>query len=386
MISGNVDQKLVMHLAPGHWAGHMRIYHRECLALVEGGYNVHLVAHDLNGERLDPRIHFTSLGSYGNSSLSWKLYDRYCRCRNAYSMAIEAEAGLYHFHSPEFIPLAIKIRRKTKRPVIFDCMEDFEGYALQRRGIPIALRQPLAAIVKRQLHSAAMACDAVVVSDRGTGKLLQPYAQRVVLIHNFPKVNLFKTRDIPFTEKPYDVVYHGSIPQYHLEACLAIDDVLVSLGYQLKWRFMGQIPALDWFEAELMKRNALERFVLSGLVGHETVARELVKAKIGIIPLPDLPKFQNNIPQKLFEFMAMGIPVVLSDLPPSRPFVGDGGCGFLVPPQDYQAFANSIIQLLNDPAIAVRMGKEGQKRVRAQYNWEKESQKLLNLYKELLEK
>ena len=46
----------VMHVAPGHWAGHMRIYHRECMALVEAGYSVELIAHTLGQEELDPRI------------------------------------------------------------------------------------------------------------------------------------------------------------------------------------------------------------------------------------------------------------------------------------------------------------------------------------------
>ena len=121
------------------------------------------------------------------------------------------------------------------------------------------------------------------------------------------------------------------------------------------------------------------------LVFQNQVAGEVLKARIGIIPLPNLPKFQHNIPQKLFEFMALRMPVVLSDLPPSRPFVGDGACACMVRPDDPAAYADAIIQLLDNPALCQQMGAEARRRVEQVYNWERESSRLLDLYAELLE-
>ena len=141
---------------------------------------------------------------------------------------------------------------------------------------------------------------------------------------------------------------------------------------------------MDWFRGELARRGISDRFVISGIMPHTQVATEVRKAKIGIIPLPDLPKFRNNIPRKLFEFMALGIPTVLSDLPPSRPFISDGSCGFMVPPNDYTAYAEAIIRLLRDRQLQLKMGVEGRKRIEEQFNWEREFPKLLALYEELL--
>jgi glycosyltransferase involved in cell wall biosynthesis len=108
------------------------------------------------------------------------------------------------------------------------------------------------------------------------------------------------------------------------------------------------------------------------------------QGRIGFIPLPDLPKFQHNIPTKLFEFMALGMPVVLSDLPPSRPFVGDGRCALMVPANDREAYADAIIRLLDNPELRRTMGAEGRARVINRFNWQRESQHLLALYAELL--
>ena len=374
----------VMHLAPGHWAGHMRIYHRECMTLLEAGYKVELIAHRLPQEQLDTRLRLHSLGVYGAPSLAWRMLQRARRNQRAYALSRHANVALYHYHSPEFIAWGRRLRRLSGRPVIFDCMEDFEGYMRQRRGVPTILRGPLTEIVRRQLHAAARSCDAVIVADQGTAKLLRPYARRLLVLHNFPQLSLFPAPCPPLTHQPFDVVYHGTVPKYHLEVCLAVDKLLVERGYHIHWRFIGEVSEQDWLTGELTHRGIQARFHISGLIPHNQIAQEISRAKIGIIPLPSLPKFHNNIPQKLFEFMALGMPVVLSDLPPSRPFVGDGVCAFMVPPKDYGAYADAIIRLLNNPTLRRQMGAEGQRRIEQEYNWEKESQKLIDLYRELL--
>jgi len=355
-----------------------------CVSLAEAGYAVTYLAHPAATDRLDPRIGFTSLGERGQVSLAWRLGDRLRRCLRAYQLALRSGADLFHFYAPEFIPWALRLRRVTRRPVIFDCMEDFEGYALQRRGLPQAARRPLALGVRTMLHHAARNLDAVVVADIGTGDLLRPAARRVELLHNFPQLAHFPDPGLDERERPYDLTYHGSIPRYHLEICFAIDAALLGRGQQVRWRFLGSMAERAWFESERARRGAQERFVFSGSVPHEQVATEVLKARLGIIPLPSLPKFQHNIPQKLFEFMALRMPVVLSDLPPSRPFVGDGACAVMVDPAEAHAYADAIMRLLGDPALCQRMGAEGRRRAEVAYNWERESRTLLQLYADLL--
>lgn len=373
------------HLAPGHWAGHMRITSRICTSLAEAGYTVDLAAHPSGVEQIDPRVRLYSLGDYGRPTLSWRLGERLQRSRQAYKLALRSGADMFAFYAPEFISWGVRLRRATGKPVIFDCMEDFEGYALQRRGIPAALRRPLAMFTRIQLRHAARNLDAIVVSDAGTGALLRPFARRVEVVHNFPQLEHFPDPgERPDEQRPFDLTYHGSIPRYHLEMIFAIDDVLVARGRRLRWRFLGRMAEEAWFRAEVARRDAAARIIFSGQVPHEHVAAEVVQARIGIIPLPGLPKFQHNIPQKLFEFMALRMPVVLSDLPPSRPFVGDARCALMVDPADPSAYASAIEQLLDNPQLRRQMGAEGRRRVEREYSWEQESQKLLSLYAELL--
>src|SRR5262245_40371541 len=374
---------LVMHLAPGYRAVDPRLYYLQCDALIKAGCTVELVAHPSGPFELDSRVRFHSLGEH-RSTLAWRLVDRFQRVRKAFEKALRSKAVLFHYHGLEFSLWGRKLRSVSGRPVIFDCREDYEGYARQRRGVPEMLRPFLARLIRAQLRLAARSADATVVADQRTGDLLRPYARRLVVLHNFPRVDLFDHSGPAVADSRYDIVLHGSLPRYHLEACLSIDAALVERGYRPRWLLIGKIPELNWLTQELTRRGIRERFHLRDFIPHLEVASELSKAKVGIIPLPDLPKFHKNIPQKLFEFMALGIPVVLSDLPPSRPFVGDGSSAIMVAPNDHGAYADALIRLLKSPRLREQMGREGKKRVREQYNWEKESQKLLHLYTELL--
>jgi len=368
-----------LHLAPGHWAGHMRIYHRICRSLVEAGHGVELAAHPAEFDKLDPRVHLHSLGPLGPATLHWRLFQRLHRDRRAFKLALRSEADIVAFYAPEFIPWALRLRRELRCPVIFDCMEDFEGYALQRSGIPAWMRPLLARGTRAQLHRAAQSVDAVVTSDLGTAASLEPFARRVVVIHNFPDLSLFQDPGLDRVEE-YDLTYHGSLQIYYLKGCFAVDDALRARGHLATWRFIGRIPDPGWFDAEVAKREAHQRFTVTGQISHDQVAREVARARIGIIPLPDRPKFHNNIPQKLFEFMALRMPVVLSDLPPSRPFVGDGACAIMVKPDNPEAYADAIMKLLGNPQLRGQMGDEGRRRAAERFNWEMESKKLVNLY------
>lgn len=227
---------------------------------------------------------------------------------------------------------------------------------------------------------AAKRLDFVTVADLGTRSQFRRSTSRVATIFNFPRLELFPSQLRTDTENcEFDLVYHGTNHRYYLSLLLDVDQQLMGLGKTVTWYVFGTFAELDWFKLELNHRNAESRFFIGGLVPHDQVFSEVLRAKIGIIPLPALPKYLNNIPQKLFEFMALGLPAVLSDLPPSRPFIEESTAGLMVDPKDPVAYAKAIVKLLDNPSICQAMGKRGRKLVEQKYNWDIESKKLILL-------
>jgi glycosyltransferase involved in cell wall biosynthesis len=82
----------------------------------------------------------------------------------------------------------------------------------------------------------------------------------------------------------------------------------------------------------------------------------------------------------MFEYLALGIPVVCSNFPLWTEIVGAADCGIAVDPRDPQAIAGAIRALTDDPERAARLGENGRRAIAERYNWEAELAKLEGLY------
>ena len=91
----------------------------------------------------------------------------------------------------------------------------------------------------------------------------------------------------------------------------------------------------------------------------------------------------DNFPTKVYEYMAAGLPVIVSDYPFMRRSVQEDGFGLAVDPADVQAIAKAIQMVLSDAGAARQMGENGRKAVLNKYNWGIEEKKLFALYAEL---
>jgi glycosyltransferase involved in cell wall biosynthesis len=136
--------------------------------------------------------------------------------------------------------------------------------------------------------------------------------------------------------------------------------------------------------AALAQRNLEQAVTLAGRVPFEQIGGYLQRAAVGWVTWQPEPKNEKNIPTKLFEYMAYGLPVVCSDLASTRPFISDGENGYLVMAGDPAAHAGAILELLRNPEAAVAMGQRGQRSVQTEYNWGKMEPRLLAVYQEVL--
>lgn len=80
-----------------------------------------------------------------------------------------------------------------------------------------------------------------------------------------------------------------------------------------------------------------------------------------------LPSYREGLPKALIEAMAVGRPIVATDVPGCREAVTDGDNGLLVPPRDAAAFATAITRLTVDPTLRARMGARGRARAEAEF-------------------
>jgi glycosyltransferase involved in cell wall biosynthesis len=119
-------------------------------------------------------------------------------------------------------------------------------------------------------------------------------------------------------------------------------------------------------------------------VAPDLVEAYAASADVGVSPIvPSCLNYRYSLPNKLFQYMAAGIPVVASDFRQVREVVEGSGSGTVVDTTRPEAIAKGIRRVLADPATATAMGERGRAAVRDRYHWGRAAEVLLAVYEGL---
>ena len=106
---------------------------------------------------------------------------------------------------------------------------------------------------------------------------------------------------------------------------------------------------------------------------------EQQKADIGLIPHLRSVQTDNSSPNKLYEYMNDGLPIVSSDCLSLKRIIKETKCGLCYTHNSSDSFADAIENLINNFST-INYGQNGINAVKTQYNWEKQKHKLTNIY------
>ena len=132
---------------------------------------------------------------------------------------------------------------------------------------------------------------------------------------------------------------------------------------------------------KIMKMKAWSQVKELGKISRKDVARLLSQAQTGLILFHPGPNYTDSQPNKIFEYMSAGIPVIASNFPLWTEIIEKNECGICVDPFNIGEIALAINRIKENPLEAKRMGDNGLKAVKEKYNWELESEKLISLYR-----
>lgn len=363
-----------------HSATDVRIFTKECRSLAEAGYNVSLISPGAAYENKDGiRIIGTSPSKGG------RLFRMTVTVRRVFYAALKEKAHVYHFHDPELIPIGLFLRILGKK-VIYDVHEDYPLDILSRYWLPFWMKSLTSWFFKRFENFSARYFNCVVSATPAIAKRFEPINNNTVTVQNFPRLNELCTpgKEILWQDRSDAVIFTGGfdISRGIKETVEAIE--LVQGKLKAKLILAGRFSPKS-LQHDIQKLPGWKRVEYSGFVSRKKLAELLRVVKAGLDFRHPEPQYQVAYPIKIFEYMSVGIPVIIADFPLWRKIVEGAGCGLLVNPLDPQAIAKSIIYILENPNEAEEMGKRGKKAVEEIYNWPSEETKLLRAYKNLLE-
>ena len=366
--------KKVVHLTSAHPPFDKRVFVKECRSLALGGYHVvYMAPHDK-----DDYIDGVTIRHFKKPEGRYARFSR--SLWGAFSDALRERAEVYHFHDPDLLPTGILLKLAGKK-VIYDPHEDHPADILSKEWIPTWLRKTLSFFV-RILESIGGVCfDAITPATPPIARHFPP--QKTTAIQNFPRLEEF---DFPESIEPRRrmllcagviSINRGIIETIQAFSILREDypDIeLVLAGNFASRHEEALIRALpEWNDV-----------TYPGWVSRQEIARMMHQASCGLVLFHPGPNHTESYPTKLFEFMASGLPLVVSNFPLWKEIVEVNACGVTVDPQNAKSVAHGIRTIFETPDSIEIMGENGMAMARKRYNWENEAKKLLSVYKKII--
>ena len=278
------------------------------------------------------------------------------------------------------IPIALRLGRRDDVPVVYDARDIY----LDAANLARMRRVPRALIGRAEVGWARAAARVITVND--------PYADVMAQRFGVPRplvvMNCSYRYDPPAGARRFHdalgldagtrvVLYQGGFSRERgieqlVEAIPAIPDaVLVLLGYGVLEEQLRAIARASGGRVHVLP--AVEPAALLAWV-----------ASADVVAMPIQPSTLNHrltTPNKLFEAMAAGVPVVASDLPGMAPIVRATGCGAVCDPTDPAALAGTIRAILDaPPEERAAYRRRALAAAHGTYSWEAQVERLFEEY------
>jgi glycosyltransferase involved in cell wall biosynthesis len=280
------------------------------------------------------------------------------RLLTAGRLMVQRRWDLVALHDPELLPLGL-VRSLLGRPTLFDLHENLVQLPMSREWLPAPLRRPLAWLGALVLRLAERTMT-VTLAEAGYRDLFR--RSHPVIANDLPAE---MPDPVAETQPPF-LAYLGDITAPR-GARLAVE---AAAGAGTRLVMVGRVaPPTLRPELEALARRSGVDLELTGPLPHRAALERIAGARAGLSPLLDTGNYRHSLPTKVPEYLALGIPAVVSDLPGTRdPVEGLDGVLF-VPPGDPDAW-RAVGRRLGD-RTGLREKAAGQAdEVRRRFSWD----------------
>jgi glycosyltransferase involved in cell wall biosynthesis len=151
---------------------------------------------------------------------------------------------------------------------------------------------------------------------------------------------------------------------------------LKNIGRRVRLSVIGTGPSIDQFRKLSAQLGVNDYVTITGHLSFAKVKSIMTEAHVGLIPHYATSAWNTTIPNKLFDYMAIGKPVIVSSARPTKRIVEETHCGMVFQDRDPKSLADTI-SAMSKINIREEFGRRGQAAVRERFNWTVDEHRLL---------
>jgi len=348
-----------------------RIFHKEAKTLVQAGYDVTLIAQYNKNEIIDG-VKIIALPKPKNRFI--RTFGLTCR---ALYLALSQRADVYHFHDPELILAGIVLRIFGKK-VIYDVHEDVPKQIMNKDWLDNNQIRKFAAFIMNIIEKiGTLLFNKIVVATPDISRKFPK--NKTIILRNFPILKLIdNVRPVNYKKNKPVIIYAGGLTK--IRGIKEIVQAMEYIGNRAELWLLGKWES-DKFKKECENLKGWRYIKNLGFVSVNKVYQYMKISNIGISMFHPVKSHLTGLAIKTFEYMACSLQIIMSDFPYFKKFYKE--CAVFANPYDPKDIAEKISYLLDNPDKAKKLGKNGRKLIKDRYSWERESKKLLNIYKNI---
>lgn len=361
----------VCHITNVHKWNDTRIFFKECVSLAESGYDVSLVAPNAVQGIVDGvKIINVPIKRHG------RIYRATFLAFFVFLKALRTKARVVHFHDPELIWVGFLLRC-FRRTIVFDVHENVIAQIEDKKWMKFKW---LFKFIYTIMQFIASKLFYIVIAESSYDVLFRSRTNRITPVLNFPEIK--KLKGLKTKSGGNGILYVGVITEGRaiLEILQALK-VLKDRNVDFIFHCVGSMS--DDVRNKIQDTEVYTELKSNILFYGELPVFEAYKladeCALGISILHPLPNYVRSYSTKIFEYMAIGLPFVVSNFE-LYSFVQNKKIGICVDPKNVLQIAQAFEDILNKNIDVDAMVDRATIEVDKEYSWDSQKANLLELY------
>jgi len=386
---------------------------KEARALLKAGFELSLLAQKVISSQTTYEKLDYELAVYRTEiqyqDLLHKVLAKFSLIEKGWLLAIDnfvkkTRPDILHAHDFTIVPTALKIAKKYHLPLIADLHENMPAALVAYRSTLDPLRKLFFSIInnyylwrwheKRTLRNCSRI---IVVVPEAAERILNNYdisREKVCIVSNTEDETTFSVSDldekiIQHYKNGWTALYIGGIgPHRGIDTTIRATTLAGKNIPDFKLLIVGirEPKQRQQIMQIANKANAIDYLELVDWVPSNKVNSYIAASKVCLVPHNDFEHTNTTVPHKLFQYMIMKKPVIVSSCKPLKRIVEDTGSGLVFNANNSESLADCLIKLYKDGnKIAEKYGENGHQAALGKYSWKNDSGRLVRMYKDVFD-